>query len=92
MFFARARFFHEGSFLRQAWAHCLAGTLAAWRRRGVAFPPDATEYDCLALVRKAVSGGGASDQDGLARLVGAWVAFAYGGRTPPAEEFEESLR
>ena len=92
MFFARARFFHEGGFLRQAWAHCLAGTLAAWRRRGVVFPPDATEYDCLALVRKAVSGSGASGQDGLARLVGAWVAFAYGGRTPPEEDFEESLR
>jgi hypothetical protein len=89
--FARARFFHEGGFLKQAWAHCLAGTLAAWRRRGVVFPPDATEYDCLALVRKAVSGEGASDSEGFASLVGSWVAFAYGGRTPSAEDFEVSL-
>jgi hypothetical protein len=92
VFFARARFFHEGGLLRQAWAHCLAGTLAAWKRRGVAFPPDATEYDCLALVRKAVSGDGDSGLEDLARLIGAWVAFAYGGRTPPAEDFEVSLR
>jgi hypothetical protein len=106
--FARARSFFEDGLPRQAWAHCLAGTLAAWRRRGVAFPRDATEYDCLALVQRAAAGGegtagravpgdpvtagvtagAASGPEDFARLVGVWAAFAYGGRTPPAEDFE----
>jgi hypothetical protein len=91
MLFARARFFHESGFLKQAWAHCLAGTLAAWRQRGIVFPPDATEYDCLALVRKAASGEGVSGSEGFAGLVDVWVSFAYGGRMPSAEDFEVSL-
>jgi hypothetical protein len=86
--FARAsRFFASGN-IREAWAACLQGSISAYSRYGdISFPPDATEYGCLALVR---SSGGRGD-GGFGELVSNWIYLAYGGRTPPEGSFERSL-
>ena len=77
---ARARY-GEGK-IREAWAYCFSGAVAAFSRyQGLHFPPDATEYDCLALAAAP----------GFAPLVTAWVGFAYGGKVPPEEAFTTAL-
>jgi hypothetical protein len=77
----------RGGRLREAWAACLAGTIAAYSRRyGLRFPAEATEYGCLALVRAA---GG--QRAGFEALIRRWVRYAYGGIEPGAGEFEDSL-
>jgi hypothetical protein len=86
--FDKAAKFAGAGKAREAWAACLRGTIAAYSRRGgVSFPPDATEYGCLALVRS--SGGGGIDEFG--ELVRNWIYLAYGGRNPPEGSFEQSL-
>jgi hypothetical protein len=82
--------------IRRAWGFCLAALIQAWSRyRALAFPPDATEYDCLALVRAEAArtgpAGTAREAENFASAVGRWVALAYGGRMPPAGSFEETL-
>jgi hypothetical protein len=89
-------FFASGS-VREAWAACLRGSIAAYSRYGdISFPPDATEYGCLALVRASCGGdaesiGGAQSIEGFGELVGNWIYLAYGGRNPPDGAFERSL-
>jgi hypothetical protein len=84
----RARRLHNSGQLREAWAACFAAALAAWSRyRGVSFPPEATEYGCLALVRKS----GPAGARGFADMVLHWVALAYGGRLPPEGAFDRAL-
>jgi hypothetical protein len=89
----RARELHRQGRLREAWAACLAGTFAAYsRRRGLLFPRDATEYDCLGLVRASEGGeAGPERAAGFETLVRRWVAFAYAGEAPGAGDFERSL-
>ncbi|MCL1817798.1 MAG: hypothetical protein FWG35_02625, partial [Spirochaetaceae bacterium] len=73
---------------RGAWAACLRAARAAYTAsRGLVFPAEATEYNCLSLVRRA--GGDATG--GFARLVSGWVQAAYAGRLPPAAAFEEAV-
>jgi hypothetical protein len=85
----RARRFYDQGEIRQAWGCCLAALLESWSRyRAFKFPPDATEYECLALVRAAGVSGGATD---FAAFVNRWTALAYGGRLPPEGSFEEAL-
>jgi hypothetical protein len=83
----RARAAYGRGDVREAWASCLSSAIAACgERRGASFPRDATEYECLALVR-------AWDQDaagGFSDLVRAWITLAYGGTPPPPGAFEES--
>jgi hypothetical protein len=75
--------------VREAWAACLKGTIAALSRyRNCVFPPDATEYGCLNVV-KARS---AKDAEGFSGTVRNWVLLAYSGRVPPEGSFEEALR
>jgi hypothetical protein len=86
----KARAFYGEGDLRRAWGCCLAALFEAWSRyRRPAFPPDATEYGCLALVRAA--GAASGETAAFASVVTRWAAFAYGGRTPPAESFEAAL-
>jgi hypothetical protein len=74
--------------IREAWALCFRGARAAYGvAKGLAFPPDATPYNCLSLVREA----GCDISDGFARLVRSWVYCAYAGRFPPGDAFEEAL-
>jgi hypothetical protein len=92
-----SRLYRQG-FLREAWGRCYAAALEALRLRwGFRFPPGATEYRCLALVRlqKARFTGPAEPDQGLelsfAGLIRHWVAFFYGGIVPPEGAFEEAL-
>ena len=79
--------FSEGLF-REAWAACLAGCLGAFTRKSpISFPVDATEYDCLNLVRHVLPDEGA----GFGELVQSWVLFAYGERRPADGAFEQAL-
>jgi hypothetical protein len=89
----KARALYGGGDIRRAWGFCLAAMLETWsRRRGLNFPPDATEYDCLALVRASANAGpAAGETETFASVIKRWVNLAYGGRRPPAGSFEEAL-
>jgi hypothetical protein len=79
----RARTLHGEGKLREAWGYCFSGAVAAFSQyRGLVFPPNATEYDCLAL---------APAVPGFRGLVTAWVGLAYGGKIPPDGAFEGAL-
>jgi hypothetical protein len=83
-----AQWFSRGG-VREAWAACLTGTVSALcRYRNCSFPPDATEYGCLNVVRTC----SAEDAEGFSGTVKNWVLLAYGGRIPPEGSFEEALR
>ncbi|MCL1818812.1 MAG: hypothetical protein FWG35_07760, partial [Spirochaetaceae bacterium] len=84
----KAEALHARGDLRGAWAACLRAARAAYTAsRGLVFPAEATEYNCLSLVRRA--DGDASG--GFARLVSGWIQTAYAGRLPPAGAFEEAV-
>jgi hypothetical protein len=87
LFDKASKFFASGS-IREAWAACLRGSIAAYSRYGdIAFPSGATEYGCLALVRSSFAG----DAGGFDELVTNWIYLAYGGKNPPEGAFERSL-
>jgi hypothetical protein len=73
---------------REAWVLCYAAALESLTRyRNFRFPPGATEYRCLALVRGRP---GRTARD-FERFIRHWVPLAYGGSPPPEGAFEESL-
>jgi hypothetical protein len=83
-----ARDLYSRGRIREAWAACFAGAIAAYtRRRGLFFPPDATEYDCLALVRAS----GLPGAGGFEDLVLHRIDLAYRGLPPGPEAFEKAL-
>jgi hypothetical protein len=85
----KARRFYGRGETRRAWGCCLAALLEAWTRyRAVRFPPEATEYECLALVRAAGASGEAA---AFGVFVNRWAALAYGGKPPPEGSFAEAL-
>ena len=78
-------FFRRGE-LRQAWGLCIAAlfrSLAVYRN--MVFPPDATEYECLSAARAA------ADYAALAVPVNYWIAFAYAGRLPPHDSYQQAV-
>ncbi|MDR3200162.1 MAG: hypothetical protein LBT68_01775 [Spirochaetales bacterium] len=84
----KARLLHARGGIREAWALCLRAAREAYTASlGIDFPAGATEYNCLAIVREA----GEDSSGGFTRLVGDWIQFAYGGRTPPGGSFEQAL-
>ncbi|MDR1933559.1 MAG: hypothetical protein LBQ57_12150 [Spirochaetales bacterium] len=84
----RARGLYARGEAREAWAFCLGAARAAYTAsRGIVFPPDATEYNCLAIVRDS----GEDSSGGFARLVFDWIQFAYAGRPPSGGSFEQAL-
>jgi hypothetical protein len=87
LLFSKAEdFFHNGN-LREAWAACFSGCLGAYSLScSIAFPPDATEYDCLEFVREADS-----TERGFDEIVQNWILFAYGDRPPDKRAFEKAL-
>ncbi|MDR3248939.1 MAG: DUF4129 domain-containing protein, partial [Treponema sp.] len=80
---------------REAWGRCYAAALAAFTRYGgIRFPPGATEYRCLSLVRLRTQTTGLRTPghgSAFAELIRHWVALAYGGSVPPDGAFEDSL-
>jgi hypothetical protein len=92
------RLYRQGS-IREAWGCCYAASLGALGLRwGLHFPPGATEYRCLALVRRwaRAKAGPAEEYAGpvgaaFAGLIRRWVDFFYGGILPPEGAFEEAL-
>ncbi|MDR2759883.1 MAG: hypothetical protein LBB78_10950 [Spirochaetaceae bacterium] len=79
----KAQTLHGEGKIREAWAYCFSGAIAAFSQyRGLSFPPNATEYDCLAL---------APVNPGFTALVTVWVNFAYGGKIPPDRAFTKAL-
>jgi hypothetical protein len=83
-----ARAFYARGEIREAWAFCLRAARAAYSAsRGLVFPPGATEYNCLSLVREA----GGDSSGGFGRLVNGWIQAAYAGRVPSPGAFEEAL-
>jgi hypothetical protein len=84
-----ARRWHNRGEIRRAWGCCLAALLESWSRyRALSFPRDATEYECLALVRAA---GASAEAAAFAAFVNRWAALAYGGKPPPEGSFAEAL-
>jgi hypothetical protein len=84
-------------FVREAWGLCYAAALGALaRRHRIRFPPGATEYRCLALVRRQAAAAGTESgmergtERAFAELIRHWVALAYGGISPPGGAFEEA--
>jgi hypothetical protein len=97
---AEAQALYERGEIRRAWRCCLAALFESWSQyRGPAFPPDATEYGCLALARAAADAGAADSADGsggeeletFASVITHGTALAYGGRLPPEGSFGEAL-
>jgi len=86
LFLKAENFFRNGN-LREAWAACFSGCLGAYSLScSIAFPADATEYDCLGLVREADS-----TECGFDEIVQNWILFAYGSRPPDKSAFEKAL-
>jgi len=86
--FARADDFYRRGKMREAWAACLSACIGAYaKHRSLSFPPDATEYGCLELVRRALP----AEAGGFGSLVQNWILFAYGGKSPDQGAFEQSL-
>jgi hypothetical protein len=83
-----AREFQRQGFIREAWAHCFAAILAAFSERdNFAFPKDATEYGCLALLKTH----GVPETAAFNGFLGSWIDLAYGGKTPDSRCFDEAL-
>jgi hypothetical protein len=91
--FARADNYYQRGLLREAWASCLCGAISAYSQyMDLTFPPDATEYNCLELVKSRFRQEDAdSNADGFDDLVRNWVLLAYGGRNPASGNFEKAL-
>jgi hypothetical protein len=85
----KARCFFDKGDLRLAWGFCIAALIRSWSLyRGLQFPPNATEYDCMELVRSAEV---SPDAENFTAALSYWVNFAYGGRIPPGGSFETAI-
>jgi hypothetical protein len=93
------RLYRRGLF-RDTWGLCYAAALGAFQQRwGLRFPPGATEYRCLALVRHWAGQGrlGPGEAEAVALeaafavFIRRWVPYFYGGILPPEGALEEAL-
>jgi hypothetical protein len=86
-----AAFFEQGR-TRLAWGYCTVAALRAWPLyRRPAFPPDATESECAAMVKSSCMSVNADEADAFSVLIERWVNLAYAGRLPPEGSFEAAL-
>jgi hypothetical protein len=80
-------FFNMGN-LRMAWGYCTAAGILSWTTcRGLSFPPDATESECVNIVSSSFSG---DEVITFNKLINHWINFAYAGKHPPDGSFEEA--
>jgi hypothetical protein len=87
---------HGKGKIREAWALCFRAFSAAFSLRlKTIFPPDATEYETLSLVRETAliknTPNGPELSAPFTQFVNRWVGFAYGGKEPEPGTFETSL-
>ncbi|MCL2293590.1 MAG: hypothetical protein FWC36_01810 [Spirochaetes bacterium] len=83
-----ARFLHNQGMIRDAWAKCfIAAVIIYSSQDNLEFPVDATEYECLFIVKKAK----ARNAEGFAYLVLSWTSLAYGGNIPTSDMFEKAI-
>jgi hypothetical protein len=83
---------HRRGLIREAWSLCYQASLEALSRyHRIPFPAGATEYRCLALVRRCQGGKPEGPERAFADLIRHWVALAYGGISPPDGVFEVAL-
>jgi hypothetical protein len=83
-------FFQQDN-LRMAWGYCIAAVILSWQLyRGLVFPPNATENDCVNLVELS-SSCDIDEKNTFSVLIKNWVNFAYAGRLPPSGSFEEAV-
>jgi hypothetical protein len=82
-------FYKQGE-LRLAWGYCTAAVIQSWQlHRGIVFPADATESDCASMVN--TQAGDYAEIKKFDRLVKYWINFAYAGKNPPPESFNEAV-
>jgi len=82
--------FYEQGDLRNAWGHCTAAAILLLQLyRGVVFPPNATENDCANIA--SVKLNGTDSEKHFRSLIKTWINFAYAGRLPSNESFEEAI-
>jgi hypothetical protein len=98
----KAEELHRAGREREAWALCFSIFTGIFTRHWfLTIPPEATEYETLALIRKKTKALGtapfseAANQvkgfAGFEQFVRHWIVFAYGGQEPAAGTFEEAL-
>ena len=76
--------------LRLAWGYCTAAVILSWQLyRSVVFPPNVTENECADIVNLTQPNSGETKIFGY--LIKYWVNFAYAGRIPPLESFNEAV-
>ena len=86
---AEATLLHNQGLIRDAWAKCFLAAIVIYSiQSDLEFPLDATEYDCLSIVKKAK----ARNADGFNDLVLSWTDLAYGGKTPDNGIFEKAIK
>ena len=87
-YFLRAEEYYRQGNLREAWAACLSGYIGSYRQYySIFFPSDATEYGCLALLRKTLP----DEADRFRDFIHNWIPFAYGGKYPAQEAFAKAI-
>jgi len=82
--------FHEQGDIRLAWGYCAAAAIFSWPiYRGINFPPNATESDCVNIVISKSTD--SLKANAFSRVIKNWVYFAYAGQLPPEGSFEEAV-
>ncbi|MCL2266686.1 MAG: hypothetical protein FWC17_02825, partial [Treponema sp.] len=82
--------YHEKGELRLSWGYCAAAAIKSWTVcKNIAFPPDAAETDCAAIIN-SMNGESQSAQN-FDRLIKNWVYLVYAGKVPPDGSFNEAV-
>ena len=85
---SEALLLHNQGMIRDAWAKCFLAAIAIYSTQDdLEFPVDATEYDCLSIVKKTK----ARNIEGFGALVLSWTGLAYGGKMPDNGIFEKAV-
>jgi hypothetical protein len=86
----KAQGFYARGEIRIAWGYCFSAAIGFWSLRcGIVFPDNATEYECLRLVRSVETPDTSPSE--FADLVVQWAGLAYGGRRPGEGAFEKAI-
>jgi len=82
--------FYEQEDFRNAWGHCTAAAILLLQLyREIVFPPNATENDCANIASAKLID--ADEEKSFCLLIKTWVSFAYAGRLPSNDSFEEAI-